>query len=103
MLIGDVGLRRVGVEGHDDRARDVVHVHEVHRLLALAVDDRRLAGAQPLDEVVDDRGVVGGRLLAGAVHVEEPQRDPRQARAARVEVQQVLAGAAWRCSTGSAG
>ena len=82
----------LGLQRQHGGPRDVVHVDEVHRLLAAAVDDRRLTGPEPVDEVVDHRGVVRAGLLPGPVDVEEPQRDPRQPGPALVEAEQVLRG-----------
>ena len=75
-----------------DGPGDVADVHEVHRLVAAAVDHGRVAGSEPVEEGDDHGGVVGVGRLPGAVDVEEPQAQPGELGSARVEVEHLLAG-----------
>ncbi len=65
---GDVedGVGDVGLGGEDVGASDVGHADEVHRLLAVTEDQRRLAGGDPLHPANQDLGVERrGRPCAG--------------------------------------
>ena len=73
-VVGADGRRRRG-RRKEDRLDDVGNVDEVARLLAVAVEDRPLPGAEGVDEAGDGRGVGAARILAGTVDVEEAQGD----------------------------
>ena len=74
---GDVEDRvgHVALGGEEVRARDVADVDEVHRLRAVAEDQRRLAGRDPLHPAHEDLGVEAVDVHARAVDVEVAQRD----------------------------
>ncbi len=73
------------------RLGDVVHRHEVARLLAVAVDGERLPAKQPVHEDRDDVAV-GVVALVLAVHVEVPKTDALQRVELRVGEALLLGG-----------
>ena len=73
-LVGHVGLG-----GQDVRPRDVVDVHEVHGLRAVAEDERRLAGSDPLHPADKHLGVGAVDVHARPVDVEVAKRHVVQA------------------------
>ena len=84
-LVADAGLR-----GQDVGPRDVGDEDEVHGLLAVADDDRRLAGGDALHPADEHLGVDAVDVHALAVDVEVAQGDVVQARHRVVAAQQPL-------------
>ena len=68
-VVADVGLQR-----EDVGARHVLDVDEVHRGLAVAEDQRRLAGGDAIHPADQHFGVAAVDVHARAVHVEVAQR-----------------------------
>ena len=64
---------RIGFRGQQIRRHDILDEREVASLLAIAVDDGRLASQQSRDEARDHRRVLRFRILARAEYVEVPQ------------------------------
>ena len=71
---------------------DVPHVGEVPALLAVAIDDGRLAGEQRGREAADDAAVGGAGILARAEDVEVAQAERLQPEQAVEDAEVVLAG-----------
>ena len=85
----------VGRQRERERAGDVADVDEVAGLLAVLEDQRRAAVEQARGEDRGHAGVRVGERLAGAVDVEEAQRDRRAARRPRRRRGRAPRGRAW--------
>ena len=89
---GDVEdlVGQVGVGGQDVGAGDVADVDEVHRLQAVAEDERRLAGLDALHPAHEHLGVEAVDVHPRAVGVEVAQRDVVEVRHRLEAAQQAL-------------